>query len=501
MVANTSTSARGVTAIVLGGGVGERMGLNVPKQLLKVAGRTILEHTVAALASSPQVDEIIVLMTASHLEIAEQLAVPAGQGKVVAVIAGGSTRNETTERAIEAVTSRLEPGEDRILLFHDAVRPLLSPRVITDCVAALQRHQAVDVAIPSADTVVVTRTHGDEGEFITEIPDRSRLRRGQTPQGFWLSTIRRAYEIASLDPNFQATDDCSVVLKYLPDVPILVVQGDDQNMKVTHPLDVYLIDKLFQLASHEPPSSHEEEHYRAALAGRTLVVFGGSYGIGAGVAELAEGYGANVVALGRSTTGTDVKSQQDIEKALADANERFGQIDFVVNTAGSLQIGRLADQNDEEIAEALEVNYLAPIRIARAAHPYLAATKGHLLFYTSSSYTRGRSGYSLYSSAKAAVVNLAQALADEWAEDGIRVNCINPERTRTPMRTRAFGEESPGTLLSAEAVARTSLDMLLAPLTGQVVDIRLNAPGVPLLSTVPAAKSAADDDASQTVTA
>ena len=501
MVANTSPTARGVTAIVLGGGVGERMGLNVPKQLLKVAGRTILEHTVAALASSPQVDEIIVLMTASHLKAAEDLAVPVGQGKVVAVIAGGATRNETTERAIEAVSSRLEPGEDRILLFHDAVRPLLSPRVVTDCVAALQRYQAVDVAIPSADTVVVTRTHGDEGEFITEIPDRSRLRRGQTPQGFWLSTIRRAYEIASLDPNFQATDDCSVVLKYLPDVPILVVQGDDHNMKVTHPLDVYLVDKLFQLSSHEPPPSHEDEHYRAALEGRTLVVFGGSYGIGAGVAELAEGYGANVLALGRSTTGTDVKSPDDIEKALADAYERFGRIDYVVNTAGSLQIGRLADQDDEQINEALEVNYLAPIRIARAAHQYLARTKGHLLFYTSSSYTRGRSGYSLYSSAKAAVVNLAQALADEWAEDGIRVNCINPERTRTPMRVRAFGEESPGTLLSAEDVARTSLDMLLAPLTGQVVDIRLNAPAVPLLGSVPAAKSPVDAESAQAVTA
>ena len=480
MVANTSTTVRGVTAIVLGGGVGERMGLNLPKQLLKVAGRTILEHTVAALASAPEVDEIIVMMTATHLEVAQELAVRAGLGKVVAVIPGGSTRNETTERAIAEVSGRLKPGEDdRILLFHDAVRPLLSPRVVTDCVAALQRHQAVDVAIPSADTVVVTRTHGDEGEFITEIPDRSRLRRGQTPQGFWLSTIRRAYEIASQDPNFQATDDCSVVLKYLPDVPILVVQGDDQNMKVTHPLDVYLIDKLFQLASHEPPPSHDDSYYRAALEGRTVVVFGGSYGIGAGVAELAEGYGAHVLALGRSTTGTDVKSQQDIESALADAHERFGRIDFVVNSAGSLQIGQLAEQDDQQISEALEVNYLAPIRIARAAHPYLARTGGHLLFYTSSSYTRGRSGYSLYSSAKAAVVNLAQALADEWAEDGIRVNCINPERTRTPMRQRAFGDESPGTLLSADTVARTSLDMLLSPLTGQVVDIRLTPAAAP----------------------
>ncbi|HEY5845909.1 MAG TPA: SDR family oxidoreductase, partial [Microlunatus sp.] len=86
--------------------------------------------------------------------------------------------------------------------------------------------------------------------------------------------------------------------------------------------------------------------------------------------------------------------------------------------------------------------------------------------------TRGRSGYSLYSSAKAAVVNLTQALADEWAASGVRVNCINPERTATPMRTKAFGEEPEATLLSSEDVARQSLDVLLSGQTGHVIDIR-----------------------------
>ena len=74
--------------------------------------------------------------------------------------------------------------------------------------------------------------------------------------------------------------------------------------------------------------------------------------------------------------------------------------------------------------------------------------------------------------AKAAVVNLTQALADEWAGSGIRVNCINPERTSTPMRTKAFGEEPAGTLLTSEAVARQSLDVLLSGQTGHVIDIR-----------------------------
>ncbi|CAM5662325.1 Short-chain dehydrogenase OS=Streptomyces microflavus OX=1919 GN=Smic_23780 PE=3 SV=1 [Streptomyces microflavus] len=74
------------------------------------------------------------------------------------------------------------------------------------------------------------------------------------------------------------------------------------------------------------------------------------------------------------------------------------------------------------------------------------------------------------------MVNLTQALADEWAGEGIRVNCVNPERTATPMRTKAFGQEPEGSLLSSEAVARTSLDVLLSALTGHVIDVRQQDP-------------------------
>ena len=74
------------------------------------------------------------------------------------------------------------------------------------------------------------------------------------------------------------------------------------------------------------------------------------------------------------------------------------------------------------------------------------------------------------------MVNLTQALADEWAEEGVRVNCINPERTATPMRTQAFGAEPEGSLLSSQAVALTSIDVLVSPLTGHVIDVRRAEP-------------------------
>lgn len=450
-------------AVLLAGGVGTRVGLDIPKQLVKIAGSPIMEHTLAVLDRHAEVDEIIVMMAPGHLDEVRSMVKRGGYTKVSAILEGADTRNGTTLRALDA----LGPDDCKVL-FHDAVRPLLSPRIITECFVALDTYDAVDVAIPSADTIIEV---GDDNT-IADIPRRDRLRRGQTPQAFTASVIRAAYAAAGEDPDFQATDDCTVVLRYLPDVPIWVVRGDERNMKVTEPIDLYLADKLFQLTANDLPESLTDEGYREALSGRTVVVFGGSYGIGADIAALCSSYGADVVSFSRSTTGTHVQRREDLQEAARVAIEQHGSIDYVVNTAGVLPRGALVDASDETIWSATEINYIAPVLIAQIFFPYLRETKGSLLLFTSSSYTRGRSGYSLYSSAKAATVNLTQALADEWASDGVRVNCINPERTRTPMRTKAFGEEPADSLLASEVVARASVDTLLSPGTGHVIDLR-----------------------------
>jgi 2-C-methyl-D-erythritol 4-phosphate cytidylyltransferase len=455
-------------AVVLAGGTGTRVGLSIPKQLIKIAGKTIIEHTIAAFEASTLIDEIVILMAPGHLDPVRAIVQNGGYGKVTQIVEGGQTRNESTSRALEALGT-----EECNVLFHDAVRPLVSQTIISDCVAALATHEAVDTAIPSADTIVqVHESRPADGlEAIEDVLQRSLLRRGQTPQAFRLSVIRKAYELAWKDPDFTATDDCTVVLRYLPDVPIAVVAGHERNMKVTEPIDVYIADKLFQLHSADTPAQLSDEQYRAALEGKTMVVFGGSYGIGGDIAELARGFGATVHSFSRSSTNTHVDRREDIAAAAAAVLKEAGSIDFVVNTAGVLVIEDLADTSEETIFAATEINYLAPIFIAQEFYPHLAESSGSLLLFTSSSYTRGRGGYSLYSSAKAAVVNLTQALADEWAGE-VRVNCVNPERTGTPMRTKAFGEEPEGTLLSSMEVARQSLDVLLANQTGHIIDIR-----------------------------
>ena len=451
-------------AVVLAGGTGTRVGFSIPKQLIKIAGKPIIEHTIAAMQASAVVDEILVMMAPGYLDEVRAIVRGGNYSKVSQILEGAGTRNDTTRAALAAL------GEEECnVLLHDAVRPLVSQTIIAANVEALKTYEAVDTAITSADTVIEV---DGESSTIADVLPRHRLRRGQTPQSFRLSTIRAAYEKAAQDANFTATDDCTVVLRYLPEVPIAVVPGHERNMKVTEPIDVYIADKLFQLTSADTPAALTAEEYRARLEGKTVVVFGGSYGIGGDIADLARQHGATVKTFSRSTTGTHVERRADIAAAARRVLAETGRIDFVVNTAGVLPRGALADTSEETIFQATDVNYLAPIFIAQEFFPYLAETAGSLLLFTSSSYTRGRSGYSLYSSAKAAVVNLTQALADEWAAAGVRVNCVNPERTSTPMRTKAFGAEPPDTLLSSEQVARKSLDVLLSDQTGHVIDIR-----------------------------
>ena len=238
-------------AVLLAGGTGTRVGLSIPKQLTKIAGKPIIEHTIAAMQRSPLIDEIMIMMAPGYLDEIRAITGSGDYGKVSQILEGAGTRNDTTAAALAALGD-----EECNVLLHDAVRPLVSQAIIAANVDALRTHQAVLTAIPSADTVIQVAPGGDS---IAGVLPRHLLRRGQTPQSFRLSTIRAAYAHAALDPHFTATDDSTVVLRYLPEVTIAVVGGHELNMKVTEPIDVYIADKLLELTSDEVPPELTED--------------------------------------------------------------------------------------------------------------------------------------------------------------------------------------------------------------------------------------------------
>jgi 2-C-methyl-D-erythritol 4-phosphate cytidylyltransferase len=160
-----------------------------------------------------------------------------GYRKVSAVIEGGAGRPDSVRAALAAIGSS---SADAGVLLHDAARPLVDQRIIADCVAALEVHEAVGTAIPASDTIVFA-----EDGVISRVPPRDQLWRCQTPQCFRLPVIARAHELAAADPGFTPTDDCGVVLRYLPGVPVHIVQGSELNIKVTYSHDLVVAEALF----------------------------------------------------------------------------------------------------------------------------------------------------------------------------------------------------------------------------------------------------------------
>jgi 2-C-methyl-D-erythritol 4-phosphate cytidylyltransferase len=448
--------------MILAGGKGNRFGLDIPKQFAKVGGKTIIEHTLDVFQKHPLIDEICVVSHKDWIWKIEEIIINNSLNKVKKIIEGGKERKDSSLSAIKAYENE---KENINLIFHDAVRPFINDDIISECIERLKEFNAIDVAIPAVDTIIKVKNN-----FIEDISNREELMQGQTPQCFKLSLIKKAYEIAKKDPNFKVTDDCGVVKKYLPGEKIYVVKGDLSNIKLTHPQDIFIADKLFQL---KRKKINLNENYKSLLKDKVLVIFGGHSGIGKSIGDLAEKYGAKVFRFSRSVNNIDISILENVKKALEEAYSQSNKIDYVVNTASILIKEPLYHMRNEDILKIININYIGAVNVAKESIKYLEETAGQLLNFTSSSYTKGRANYALYSSTKAAIVNLTQALAEELYSKKIRVNCINPERTLTSMRVKNFGKEDKNTLLTPEKVAVYSLNTLVSDMTGQIIDVKL----------------------------
>ena len=253
-----------MVAVVLGGGVGQRLGAEMPKQLLTLGGLTLVERCVAAFDQAPGVDEVLVVIARGYTEQVKAMLADGGYRKVTDVIEGGATRPDSTRVALAAIAGTAAgrapggglgaapggglggaggggTGDDCGVLLHDAARPLVDQQIIADCVASLEVHEAAGVAVPTSDTIVITNNG-----VMRSVPRRETLFRCQTPQCFRLSVIARAHELAAADPDFAPTDDCGVVLRYLPGVDVYIVPGSERNIKITYPQDLAVAEALLR---------------------------------------------------------------------------------------------------------------------------------------------------------------------------------------------------------------------------------------------------------------
>lgn len=456
-----------IHALLLAGGEGDRFGGDIPKQFVRLAGEQILVRSVRGVAAAG-VDRLVIVSHPDWVAETEATLGRAGLAIPTSVVAGGATRNESTRNGLRS----LDAADDDIVLVHDAVRPLVPVDVVRRSIAPIVAGDAdaTDTVIPSADTLVIVQ----DGRVV-EIPERSRYRRGQTPQVFRVGVLRAAYAAAEAAGDLSATDDCSLVLRYVPGVRLAAVAGDEVNLKITTRIDMVMADRMLQMRLLGSDPDAAAPPAARSLAGSRILVVGGTNGIGAAIATEARSQGARVAVDGRSE-GLDVRDVAAVQAHMASAVAALGGLDHVICTAGVLRIGAVATTDAADIAEVIDVNVTGTLNVARAAHEHLCRTRGSFTAFASSSFTLGRPGYVAYSASKAAVVNLVQGLAEEWSDDGIRVNAVSPERTDTPMRRQAFPDESRDGLLSSEEVATATLRLLTTDLTGQVLDVRRHDP-------------------------
>lgn len=228
-------------AIILAGGKGTRFGGNVPKQFLPMSdGLTVLQHSLEVFQGIDEIDTICVVAHRDFISMAMSQSLP--YPKVNDIIEGGNERYESTLNALKVSVS-----PDDVLLIHDAARPYLSADVVRCCLEAMKDNDAVGVALHATDTV----WQADKSGHISSVPDRSALYLAQTPQCFRSAVIKEAFgrllanlELSENEGNSPAsdkspanipvvTDDCSVVLKYMPEVPVKIIEGDPANKKIT----------------------------------------------------------------------------------------------------------------------------------------------------------------------------------------------------------------------------------------------------------------------------
>jgi 2-C-methyl-D-erythritol 4-phosphate cytidylyltransferase len=225
-----------VIALVPAAGMGKRMGAEINKQYLLLAGKPILAHTLQVFQDTPFIDDIYVVIPAAEIPYCQEHVVERhGLTKVRQIVPGGAERQYSVMNGLQAAA---EAGDDDVVLIHDGVRPFVPPRVLERAVEMARLHDGALVAVPAKDTIKVV-----VDGIVRATPPREDLWLAQTPQAFRYAVIRAAHEIAAAE-RYLGTDDASLVERLGKDIHIVV--GDYRNIKITTPEDLVLAEALMK---------------------------------------------------------------------------------------------------------------------------------------------------------------------------------------------------------------------------------------------------------------
>jgi 2-C-methyl-D-erythritol 4-phosphate cytidylyltransferase len=224
-----------VTALVPAAGMGKRMGKAVAKQFLPLGDRPMLAHTLLAFQRSPEIDEIIPILSEEDMETCLRDVIEAFHlTKVKTLVVGGKERQDSVYNGIR----KLEK-DAAVILVHDGVRPFVTLEMIRECVESARKGECVAVGVPLKDTIKQV----DDKGIVRQTLERSSLWAIQTPQAFPAKVLRNAYD-ESYKSKVYGTDDATLVER--SGTRVRVLMGSYENIKITTPEDLILAEEILK---------------------------------------------------------------------------------------------------------------------------------------------------------------------------------------------------------------------------------------------------------------
>ncbi|WJQ81840.1 2-C-methyl-D-erythritol 4-phosphate cytidylyltransferase [Brevibacillus brevis] len=218
--------------VIVAAGSGKRMGGQRNKLWLPLAGEPILAHTVRLFATHPDIDEVVLVV--SEADHAEVMTLIFAEKLMVVVTMGGAERQDSVRNGLASLSANCD-----YVLVHDAARPFVTRKQISDMIKQVQQDQATIMAVPVKDTIKVVGANG----LVESTPARESLWAVQTPQAFRMSLLREAHQAAG-EAGKQGTDDAMLV-EWLGH-PVSIMQGSYENIKITTPDDLWFGEEILR---------------------------------------------------------------------------------------------------------------------------------------------------------------------------------------------------------------------------------------------------------------
>lgn len=219
-------------ALIFAGGTGQRMNTKTrPKQFLELHGKPIIVYTLEIFENHPDIDSIVVVCLESWIPFLEKLLMKFDLNKVVKIVPGGETGQQSIKAGLDAISSLYD--EDATVLIHDGVRPLVRDETISKCIDCVNTNGNAITVVPAIETVV----QQNDGQ-IANVIERKDCCNAKAPQCFRLGDIQKAHKM-SQDAGLNEFIDSATMMRHFG-YELFTVEGEPENIKITTPSDFYI---------------------------------------------------------------------------------------------------------------------------------------------------------------------------------------------------------------------------------------------------------------------